>query len=308
MKFSLNHFVKSLSNRFGRNDVQKSCELATDGLRQHTIPAYDTATEFFKDFRIRSPEGKAVESTVRKYVKVNGSTNAIGAVRDALNDAVKILDSVSKKADTLYADHETSAALTFQKATYLRLVGSITFVNEYARKLLNYIYIAEMAAVDKADTLGVHKELSPADIKYIEDNMVNFAVCLRVLQRPFEEVERVVDTMPDAIVSDSAEEVMRSNLGEKTIDPLALNAMVFPVRVSVKWNPFYLVGMLMADFQNACYKASREEVSLLQLRLLNLQKAYDKKPDANLQYQIEKMQERVNTLNYDISRWEKKYA
>lgn len=306
MKFTLSSFIKGLSGRFGRNEVQKSCELVSDSLRQHTLPAYDAAVEFFKEFRIRSKEGKAVDTVVRKYIKVNGSTNSIGAIRDALNDSIRALEAISKKSETLYADHESNAALSFQKATYLRLVSNITFVNDYARKLLNYIYTAELAVVNGGQ--GVEKELSPADVRFIEDNMVNFAICLRVLQRPFDEVTRNIDAMPDALVSDASEEVMRSNFGEKSIDPLSATAMVFPVRVSVAWNPFYLFGMLLADFQNACYKASREEVSLLQMRLLNLQKINEKKPDANLQFQIEKMQERVDALNYDIARQVKKYA
>lgn len=308
MNFSLSTFVKSLGGRFGRNQVQKSCELAIDSLRQHSIPAYDQATDFFKEYKIRSPEGKSVENTVRKYIKVGSSGNWVGGVRDGLNAAVSTLEKISKKSESLYADHEFNAALTFQKATYLRLIGNISFVNDFSRKLLNYVYISEFASMPGVEDMGVSKELAPVDVKYIEDNLINFCVCMKVLQKPFEEIERSVDEMPDAIVSESSESVMRSNLGDKTIDPLGMNAMVLPIRVSVKWNIFYLFGMLVADFQNACYKASREELSLLQLRLLNLKKAQEKKQDANLQYQIEKMQERVNELNYDVSRWEQKYA
>jgi ABC-type phosphate transport system auxiliary subunit len=71
-------------------------------------------------------------------------------------------------------------------------------------------------------------------------------------------------------------------------------------------NPVYHVGMLVAEWQAARYKAAQEELRTLQLRKLNLEKKLEGKSDAKIEQQISYMQKRVDDLEYKIVKMEKK--
>ena len=299
-------YIKGLAHRFGKNQVQKSCELVSESLRSHAIPAYAAAAELFKSSKIKSKEGTEFVSTFKKLATYPRSGTIMDAILETLENSVKVLDFISKKSDTLYADNESNLGLTFQKATYLRVVSAITFTNDFSRKFLNYVYVLETSTVDS--DFQIKDSITPAEIKFVEDNFVSFCTCISILQNSIESIQTNVDNLPDAIVSETSESAFESTMGISKIDPLGLRGFTIPITVSAKWNPFYFIGSVFADFQVAAYKAAKEEHELLQLRKLNLEKIYEKKPDARLQKEMEYLSNRISGLNYELSKTEAQYA
>lgn len=299
-------YIKGLAHRFSKNQVQKSCELVSESLRAHTIPAYVAAADLFKSSKIKSKEGTEFITTFKKLATYPRSGTIMDAILEALENSVKLLDFVSKKADTLYADSESNLGLTFQKATYLRLVSAVTFTNDFSRKFLNYVYVLETGNAD--DDFKIKDSITPAEIKFVENNFSNFCVCVSILQQSIESIETNVDNLPDAIVSETSENTFESTMGRSKIDPLGLRGFSIPIDISAKCNPFYFFGAIIADYQVAAYKAAKEEHELLQLRKLNLEKIYEKKPDARLQKEMEYLSNRISGLNYELSKTEAQYA
>ena len=295
-------YIKKLTHRFGKNQIQKTCLSLEDILRTHTIPAYTSAVELFKTHNFKAKEVIAFSKIFNKFA--NGSSNRfIETILEALQNSTVILNSLYKKSEELYADQEATLGLTFEKISYLRLLGAISFTNDFSRKLLNYIYILETANAD--ESFQLKGALSPAEIATLEASFTNFSIACGILTTPFEEIHNKLSSLPDAIYSESIEKTLQATLGPSKLDPLGFRGFTIPFNISVKWtNPMYWVGIVIADIQVASYKAAKEELELIQLRKLNLEKIYDKKPDPRLQLQIEVITNRVSALNYSIEKLE----
>lgn len=91
-------------------------------------------------------------------------------------------------------------------------------------------------------------------------------------------------------------------MGSAKVDPFQMDL------IPIWLNPIYHIGMFVSEWQADRYKAAKEEVRLLQLRKLNLEKTIEKKPDAKIQHEIEYLSNRVQGMNFKIEKMEKDYA
>lgn len=303
---SMISYVKQLSARFNKNDIQKNCEITADSLKTHTIPGYVAASETFKTFQLRNKEILSYNTEFRKLCSVPRSGTIIDSISEALGNGVVLLDYLHKHSDTLYSEQESSLGLTYRKATYLRLISTITFAGDYARKFLNYVYTLETQSAD--EQFQIKDNITPAEIAFVKSNFLDFCNAIKILQQSVEQITKNVDNLPDAIVSESSDAAFSGTLGQAKMDPMGFSNFSMPVQVSVKWNPFYHIGAMIASFQVAQYKCAKEETDLLALRRLNLEKVLAKKPDARLQKEIEHLSSRISGLNYELSKMEKKNA
>ena len=299
-------YIKSITKRFGKNQVQKKCLETEKTIRAHTIPAYTIAVEGFKSYKFKSNEVNGFSNTFKKFVKNGKKDNLVENILETLKNSNVILNEVIKKADTLFQDQESTVGMTFEKATYLKLVGAIVFTNDFSIKLLNYIYILETA--EASESSKIEYSIAPKEIQSIKENFLNFCNCCTILNESFDEILKKINTLPDAIVSLETEKTLAATQGIKRIDPLGFRNFTIPIYVSVKWNPIYWVGVVLADINVASYNAAKEDLELITLRKYNLEKIVANTPDASLQRQIEYLEERVMKLNYEIEKIEAKYA
>lgn len=303
---SMISYVKQLSASFQKNDIQKNCEITADSLKTHTIPGYTDAIETFKTFQLKNKEIQAYNTEFRKICTVPRSGTIIDAISEALQKGVVLLDYMHKNSDTLYSAQETSLGLTYRKATYLRLASTISFANDYSRKFLNYVYTLETQSAD--EQFQIKDNITPAEILFVKTNFLDFCNAIKIMQQTLDQVTKNVDNLPDAIVSESSDIAFENTLGKAKMDPMGFNNFSLPVTVSVRWNLFYHIGSMIASFQVAQYKCAKEEMDLLALRRLNLEKIMAKKPDARLQKEIEHLSSRISGLNYELNKLEKKNA
>lgn len=302
------NFLKGLFHRINRGQIQSSCVAVVDSIQKHTLPAYAQAAELFKVRKISSKVGLELAAEFKKGVgNVKGAANMPDAIRHILENTVKLLNLIAERADAVFSDVESTLGMTYQKAMYLRLIAAATFADDYSRKFLNYLYIQETGSLTPDDN-SVFDDITPAEIQYIQGNFGNYLVVMAIFNNDFNHVLSSVDELPDAVVSEQSDKVLIGSLGIKKVDPLGFNGLALPITVGVKWNPFYLAGMLVADFRAAQYRFAKEELELLELRKLNLEKLYAKKPDARLQQQISHLSDRVSRLNYELNEMKEKYA
>lgn len=301
-------FLSGLTGKLGvigKNEVAKTCELNLRMLRDNTIPAYVSAEEYFSKQKPKSSDVTAIVSLYKRGVR-GGAPDFFEGVLEGMRSAESWLVGLEKKSETLFADQEATLALSYEKATYLRIAASIGFATEYARRLLNHIYILE--TIERDDSQRLEDYQTPAEINYLSAHQSDFFLVLTALLVKFSKVEEMLADMPDATVTELTEKTFPHTLGAKKVDPLGFNGFVMPYDLSVKWNPFYLLGTCIASFQVSQFKAAEAELELLRLRKLNLERLNEKKPDAKLQAMIAKLEERVGTLRYEISKMEASYG
>lgn len=302
-------YLKGLFHRITKGQIKASCDAVIESLQKHTLPAYITASELFKSRKPSSKEAKDFAAAFSKNVgNPRGSQTFIDSIRQILENSVVMLTQIGEKSETLFSDTESTLGMTFQKAMYLRLISAATFMDDYARKFLDYLYVCETAHLDPNGS-PLQGSLTPAQREWVEANFDNFCKVLDIMSKDGREVFKQVDELPDAIVSEQAEHTLMGSLGNKRIDPLGMRGLGLPVTIKTSWNPFWtLWGTFNADFRASQYKCAKEELDLLQMRKLNLEKLYAKQGDARLQQQIEYMAERVAKLQFELHEMEKKYA
>jgi len=302
---SLISFFKSLPHKIGKNEVAKSCEIVLDSLREFTIPSFKSAIEITDKKGFVSAPAKTFQNELRKEIKGTG-TNMFEAILDGMLSAETILNQLRDRSETLFAEQEATLALNYQKATYLRFISAIGFAVDYSRRMLNYIYVHESHHAGIIEDLN--DQLPKAEVKFVEEQFKNFCLVMRALSKNYAELEKEINDMPDAVVTELSEQTFPATLGVSKVDPLGFNNFIIPGDISARWNPFYLIGTMYASFQVAQFKTGEAELELLKLRKLNLEKAYNKNPDPALQTQIEGVSARVNNLHYEMEKLEKRYG
>ncbi|EKD22685.1 MAG: Virion structural protein [uncultured bacterium] len=296
MKFS--NFIQSLLPSFGKDRVLEDCRLTRAEIKEVTAPSYDAAMEFLKGWKFKSPEMEKLLSIFNRMVKGSGSDNAIVTIAKSFDAILKNLDHTEDRIAKLYNEDVAGAGITYQKANLLQFVECVGFVSKFARKFLIYTYICETAQYENSST-DIAESLSPAEIEWLNANFVSFCTAFNIVCGNPQTVEKQFAAVPDIVITSENAETLPSTIGDAKIDPFQMKL------IPIVMNPIYHIGMFVAEWQASRYKAAKEELKLLQLRKLNLQKTSEGKPDAHLQQEIKYMETRIQGLNYKIAKMEK---
>jgi len=292
-------YIRSLAPSFKKNAILESVELTSHGLREQTVPALIAAGSYFTQHPLASKDALDLVAVYQKRLgQVEG--NVVVDIANALENSLAILAHIGKESKSIYAETEANIALTYVKATYLRIIECAEFAGAYAQAFVNQLLILESTSLDSHTKLG--NQLAPAEIKWLDENFLNFLSALGVLKKSVPEIAAAIKGMPDAAITEMTETTFPSTVGVAKTDPFNMR------QLSAAVNPFYLIGMMRADSQAKAYKAKKAEVELLELRLLYLQRLQDKNPDARLQKEIDHMASRVSNLKYDFDKLKKEYA
>ena len=163
------------------------------------------------------------------------------------------------------------------------------------------MYVCETAEYPDSGT-ALNDSLSPAEIEWLNANFLSFCTALNVVSGNPQQVKKQIDNIPDIIITSENATTLPSTMGEARLDPFQMNL------ITVRMNPIYHIRMFVAEYQADRYKAAKEEVKLLQLRKLNLEKLADGKPEAHIQKEITYMETRIQGLNFKIAKMEKENA
>jgi hypothetical protein len=298
-------YIKTLMPVFSKNDITVSCELTKSSIREHTLPAYKTASILWQGQKFKSEEIKDFVNYYDRTVGTSRSENMVTSIEGALENSLILLDALTDESKSVYSNHEANVSLTYLKTSIIRLIEATSFANIYSRRLLNYIYICETNAnfnsKDK-EAEGTVETLTPAELKWLTSGLQDFCQCITVMKYNVTKITKSLNELPDANITELTEKSFHTTIGTNKIDPFSMR------HFSARINPFYLFGMWKAERQANAYKAAKAELELLQLRKLNLQKVLDKKPDAKLEKEIDYMQNRVSGLIYDLDKMEQHYG
>lgn len=292
-------YLASLLPSFGKDRVIEDCRLTRNEIVEFTHPAYHTAAPFFKGWKFKSALLENQSATFSRMVKTKG--NIIETIEEGFKPILENLDQIEKLVAANYSEDVAGGGFTYLKANLLQLVECIAFVSKYARKFLIYVYVCETAEFPEGGTT-LKDSLTPFEIEWINSNFITFCTAFSIVSGNPGNVKKLIEDIPDIVVTPENAGTLGATVGESKIDP-------FQMRLIPYWtNPIYHVGMFIAEWQADRYKAAKEELKLVQLRKLNLEKLEAKKPDAAVQKEITYMESRIQGINFKISQMEKKNA
>lgn len=294
------NYVSSLLPRIARSDVSKNLEDLRVELRDQTVAPYKSAADVFNDWSWKTDFAKNFEKTLDKEVKSRFRGNYVDVVGQILNRTLETITTLEKLVDRMYAKDIIATALSYSETQLLQLIEVVSFVSKYSRKLLIRTIAMEIDTQRKKPT--VTTRLTPAEVRWLDNNAMLFMHALRALDRSPADLEKVFKSIPDIEVDvENANNVIAS-VGAKKLDPLGLSSQ------GVILNPIYHIRVAYTDWQVARYEAAKEERKLLEYQILDMKNAKAGNEDAKLEKALEYTEDRLSRLNYKIEKIEEEAA
>ena len=297
MKFSA--FLKSLIPGFEKDNVLEDVRLTRTELKEITIPAYETSIALLVGKNLQSKELDNFDKIFRR--------NNPGFPRElfeGLLEGLQIADSNLEIVEDLitrtYNEDVAAGGLTYLKANLLQYVEIASFVSKYARRFLFYTFVLESAEYE-ANSLKASESLSKAEIQWIEDNILNFAQSFKIVATPKAKTVKQFADIPDIVITSDNEEHLMHTTSQK-IDPFQMRF------IPAWWNIIYHSRIAIAEWQVNRYNAAKEELKVIQLRKLHLERLRDGKADAAIEKEIAYLEERAQKLNYKLRQMEESAA
>lgn len=296
-------FAVSLLTGFSKNRVITDARNTHEELKEITAPAYEHALKIFGRRKLVSPQLIRLQDGF-DAAHPRPAENMIVSIEKGMKEIVKNVKELEDVVQKTFNEEIAGTALSYRKANLLQLLEAYSFVSRYARKLLNFAYIAETAALEAkaegqpvdTEVAKIGEEILPADLDWLKQNMGYFAQLFLVCsgQSKHKDVVKAIEEIPDVEIVSGNHETLAATLGPDKIDPFRMGF------IPVWLNPFYHIGMAITEWQVARYNAAEEELRMLQLRKLKLEKRLEGKSDAKLEQQLSYMTKRVNDLEYKL--------
>lgn len=291
--------LKVLTPNLEKSSILDECDAAERLLKQTVLPAYDQALELQKTFKFKSGWYTQAEDS---FQSVSGKrTPLIAGVHKALGNLVANLAAVRALVDELFGDEAVTSSLTYRKGHILQFVEYSSFSATYAQRLLSLLYTAETAEFEDGGVATVEEVFAPAELDWLKVNQTNFFIAINAIGKERSVLRHELDSIPEMLVVPDSARATEATFGKK-LDPMGFGFI--PVRL----NPFWYIGKMVAEYQVARYKRSKEELSLMRIKVLNLKQLQDRKPDARIQKEIREYESIVKDLSMRIEKMEHDYA
>jgi len=278
---------------FKKSQLISSIEATQDRLIKSTIPAYEVGAGIWSGQKFKSKECKDLQEKFDQVVRKHRGENMVNTIYAAMINANAFCSIFIKHANAIMQANEVSAMTDLQKITVVKLSNIAEFASTYARALLNYIYVFETNTEDAK----ANYHLSKGDIKDVTTKFNDFMTSINILLYKPEEMEKDFITLPKVDIDEATEGTTLSTLGISRVDP-------FNTFSVVEWNPFYIFGMMHAQYQADKYDAAVEEKRMLELRALRLKNSRNGSNDANMDKEINYLENRISKLQRNIREME----
>lgn len=283
-------FLKNLLPRFGKDRLVEDARITESEIETTVLPAYADAEKSLMRHKFKSKQIVDLYEVLQRNIKIKSSDNIVSVVLDAMEKVLKNHKMLQSKIEDGFEDHVIIEGITVVRLTMIRLLEFNSFLSRFSLKLLNYVYILETAEVSGEENY-VGKQLSPGEIKWIEDNFLNFVLILKICSKMEGNFQETLESIPDINLSENPDAIV-SAIGENRLDPFGTKMLV-----GFSGSPIYHIGLLVAEYQANRYKEKKELKTVLELRLLNLSRTLDKKPDASIEKQIQYVQGRIDRID-----------
>jgi len=320
---SILNYIRKLLPSFKKDRVIEDARIIRTELETVSIASYKEAEKVFTKWDFKSKEMQDYIKIFNRNIKSSSAfgnkDNIVVSIRKGLEALLVSHELVEEKLQKYLEEDIIADGITCLKANLIQCLEGISFVSKYSYKFLNFIYVAETAEVTNYDDLiddknykpgsgnsksYISDNFSPADLAYLENSFVPFCITFGALTKTKAEFEKIIDKIPDIVITSSNSDAISSTIDKDKLSPFALNGLIQGPNPSVFDNPIYHFALMVAEYQANRYKESKESKKVLELRLLNLEMIKQKNPDAKLQKEIEYIQSRIQGFDYKIKKME----
>jgi hypothetical protein len=292
---SIRNFVLSLTPSIERKMVNKDIARLRSELTTATIPSYEKASAFLKDWDFKDSYNTELEMIFKKYVNTRFKGNFITITYELMKRTLENLNVIEKQINSEFGNDIIRSALTYSRAQVLQMVEAFSFTNKYARLMLIQVMSTETNVVAKRNQ--DRTSLNNAQRKWLLDNRQVFIKLLLAIDKTPRELEKLLKSIPDVSI-DTETEGLEAVVGASKLDPLQLGIAVR------KLNPIYHIRMNWEDWMYHRLEVAKEEHQTVEYQLMDLKNQQEGRNDPRLDKAIEYTEDRLTKLNYKIAKME----
>lgn len=292
-------FISNLLPTFKRSRVLTDILKTREELLQ-LQPIYKEAAIIFSNWKYKSEEVKSKNEVFKSKVGGRDSDNPIVHMSRSIPTMLDNLDQVGKLAEEYLSDTVVSSSLTYKQTVLLRYIDGAFLVAKYMRMYVLLVTTYESAQY-KETSIDPNESFVEADRKWMTKVTTDFCNAYLALTGESGKTVQKIREIPDIEVGKSSANLVMSTQSTR-VDPLNLRF------IATNANPAYFFKMMMAEWEHKRHLANKNEVALLELRLLQMQKLQKGQPDARLEQQIKYLENRIQKLHAEIEEVERQYG
>lgn len=292
-------FLSSALPSFTKAGVDNDLQMSLDEYLNHVEPVYHTFQQEFKNYKLKSENGRAFETKFSNSFKGNYNTNfLIAAFTQALVNIPGKVDMIQRALESGSQTDMIRTAMTAKQINIVQLAEVISFVTRFSRRLLFFVVTCETNAhLEKNET----KDIRDAEARYINDYFSSYVMGLNFLAVPQSNAEGLLDAVPNVLIDKSGAAAAQKVAG-MAADPFNMGF------IPIKLNLVYHVGMRVAEYQAARYHEAKYEQQALSAKILFLRKKLDGKEDPKLEQVIDNYETLLSKKTYEIAKMEQDYG
>jgi len=292
---SLLNYIEKLLPRIDKKTVLEDIRISKTELDQIVIPTYEEAARFSNTFSFKSKEVSDIFQEMKNNYRsklLHREKNEISELKSALNVVRLNLGTIGDEIEKVLEETSITDTITAKKAVLVRAAENISFISRFSTDLLNLMYIYEHIS------RGVESvEVSVYMTKYVLPNTKNFFRLLETYSRDPDNFKRSIESIPEVIINRKGYDAIMSLHDRESVDPFNSAGTV-----NFEMNPIYHFRLMIAEWQANRYKSYKEKKKSLELKLLNLKLLDDGKRDIKLEKEIEYIENRISSLEYNIAK------
>lgn len=289
-------FIKALLPHMAKDQILEDLRITAGEFDQIVAPNYRHGAEYFRISKMKSAVNKELSDDFYRALGKGGvprQASIVGEVAARMSYLQDNLAYVAAQIEAIMERDVISEGLTAKKAILVRAASQFSFISRYASDLLNYVYVHETMEYKTEDADDI--SLAPAVKKHVEKDIKIFAMLLSDYGIPNKDFVKIIDGLPDVMVSSRNEAVISSAYRESDIDPFTAVYMN-----GFSGTPIYHLRLVFAQWEASRYKSNKEKKKMLELRLLHLRLVNEKRGDAKIAAEISYIQSRVDSLERSL--------
>lgn len=291
-------YVRKLNPAIERKEILQLIGSLREELDSYTRPISSDITTTMKQHTFKGVLEKKLTANMRRYVTFSGS--GIFASQRAIDNMSELLTVMETQAKKIFAFQFSTFNISYERANFLQVLDAMMFYVHTHRRVMLEIIQEENRLMGQARPARWSKGFK----MFVEQGIEPYAELTRLFLSPSREFEDKIANVSSAVMSDETHDLAVKTLGVLKTDPFSLqrNALF---RNPFFANPMFSIGKARAERQVKRYRLMKEETEGLRLRLQEYRYMMDEgKVDPSFQKLIDRTEERIENLNYQLVQFE----
>lgn len=236
------------------------------------------------------------------FARSGAGKSIIVNINEAIPEILRSIELLETVVSGELQDTEATQGLDYKKANLIQLADALNFASRFTVKVLAIATARELNAIRLKNNLEPNpvSELDVFELKKLHDNLGAYASVIRIMSSS-KEVSEKLAKIPDVLASGDNFGLLKNTIGKSAVEPFDFSE---GKSLNWSWSPMYLAGIAKASAKHARAEEAKSELSIVRIRLYQMENAAKGREDASTQQQITILKNKCNRLTREIEKAE----